>query len=53
MRFVSETMKVPEPEIVVTTKGRAGKAIIKYPAANPKDWADEEYEEPEQADDNS
>jgi len=53
MRFVSETMKVPAPEIVVTTKGRAGKALIKYPELNPKDYADEEYEELEQDDENS
>jgi len=46
-------MRVPEPEVVVITKGRAGAAHIKYPVANPKDWADEEYEEPDSHDDNS
>jgi len=53
MKFVSESMKVPEPEIIVTTKGRAAAARIKYPIPDPKDWADEEYEEQDRDDDYS
>jgi len=54
MKFVSSAMKVQEPEIVLTPKrGRGASAHIKYPAPNPKDWADEEYEEDTQDEDNS
>jgi len=55
MKFVSETMKVPEPIIEVTAKGRKASASIKYPAPRRQDWVNEEYEDEEdlQEDDHS
>ena len=48
LRFVAESMKVPEPEIEVVKEGRTVKSKIKYPAPNPADRADEEYTYPEE-----
>jgi len=45
MRFVPESMKVPEPKAVITEERGHLTSQLVYPTPSPIDWADEQYEQ--------